>query len=284
MSQRHTELRIKTPEGITFAFALAGPITRFLAWMIDLMIISALTSVVRLTLILAGIITPDLGTAVAVFAFFALPIAYGIGTEWFLRGQTIGKRLLKLRVIDERGLKLGFNQIVLRNLLRAVDALPACYLVGGLACLINRRAQRLGDFAASTIVVRHAPRPEPDLDQLALGPFNSLRAYPHLEARLRQLVSPAEARLALGALMRRDAFDGPARVALFRELAAHFKSRVAFPPEAVEAITDEQYVRNVADVLFRARKPKADSDNAGGAGTNRGPGSSSSAGTAVAAV
>ena len=180
-----------------------------------------------------------------------------MATEWAWRGQTIGKRLLRLRVMDAQGLRLQFHQVLLRNLLRFVDMLPALYLVGGLACLFSRRAQRLGDLAANTVVVHSAKYTEPDLDQLLAGKFNSLRQYPHLEARLRQRVSPAEARLALQALVRRDELDPAARVELFAELAEHFKSIVTFPPEAVEAMPDEQYIRNVVDILFRTRTVEA---------------------------
>jgi len=101
-------------------------------------------------------------------------------------------------------------------------------------------------------VVRNPRMSEPDLEQLVGGKFNSLREYPHLAARLRQRVSPGEASLALQALMRRDEFDPPARVLLFRELVAHFQAIVDFPPEATEGIADEQYVRNLADILFRS--------------------------------
>jgi hypothetical protein len=153
--------------------------------------------------------------------------------------------------MDEGGLRLQFSQILIRNLLRFVDMLPGFYLVGGLACFFSKRSQRLGDFAANTIVVRNPKIEEPNLDQLALGKFNSLRRYPHLEARLRQRVSPDEARLALQSLLRRDEFEPSARVELFAELAAHFRALVVFPQEAVETIADEQYIRNVVDVLFR---------------------------------
>ena len=56
-----------------------------------------------------------------------------------------------------------------------------------------------------------------------------------------------------GALVRRDELDPADRVALFSELAEHFKGLVAFPPESIEAMPDEQYVRNVVDILFRTR-------------------------------
>jgi hypothetical protein len=182
-------------------------------------------------------------------------IGYSIGMEWFWQGQTLGKRLLHLRVIDENGLKLQFNQIVIRNLLRFVDMLPLFYAVGGIACSLSRRSQRLGDFAANTLVIRHLNLPEPDLDQLAFGKFNSLLSHPHLCARLRQIITPPEAHIALQALMRRDELDPTARIALFGDLAARFKSAVAFPPESIETLSDEQYVRNVTQVLFQSSKP-----------------------------
>jgi hypothetical protein len=165
----------------------------------------------------------------------------------------VGKRLFHLRVMDAQGLHLQFSQVALRNLLRFVDSLPAFYLVGGVVSLLNSRGQRLGDLVANTIVVRHLKLPEPDVDQLMAGKYNSLRDYPHLEARLRQRVSAHEAALALQALLRRDQLDAQARVDLFEHLASHFRSVVVFPPEACEGITAEQYVRNVVDVLFRPR-------------------------------
>jgi uncharacterized RDD family membrane protein YckC len=248
-----SSLRIKTPEGITFSFQLAGPVVRCLAWIIDFLVIIVISQGVNFLGRLAGIISDDFASAVATFGYFLVSIGYGVAAEWAWRGQTIGKRLVHLRVMDAQGLRLQFHQVLLRNLLRFVDMLPAFYLVGGLACYFSRRAQRLGDLAANTIVVHNTRHLEPDLDQLLAGKFNSLRQFPHLEARLRQRVSATEARLALQALIRRDELDPAARVTLFAELADHFKAAVTFPPEAVEAMPDEQYIRNVVDVLFRAR-------------------------------
>src|SRR5205823_2408687 len=205
---------------------------------------------------LLGLLGADFARAIIVLAYFVIQVGYGIVTEWFWRGQTLGKRLLRLRVMDAQGLRLQFSQIVIRNLLRFVDMLPAFYLVGGIACLASRRAQRLGDFAANTIVIRNPKIQEPDLDQLLAGKFNSLRDYPHLAARLNQRVSAGEARVGVQALIRRDELTAQARVELFGEIAAHLRSLVEFPPETTEGITDEQYVRNVVDILFRPQRPE----------------------------
>ncbi len=244
-------LHITTPEGIEFSLPLAGPLTRFLAWTIDAVCVMALFMIASKLLQPFYVWFPGFAMAILFLATFIIGIGYGITLEWFWRGQTLGKRLLRLRVMDEQGLRLKFSQVVIRNLLRFVDRLPVAYLVGGLACLYSRHAQRLGDFAASTIVVRQPKLTEPDLAQLLAGKFNSLRAHPHLAARLRQRASPGEAAIALQALVRRGDLDPAARLVLFSELAAHFRAMVEFPPADTEGISDEQYVRNVVDILYK---------------------------------
>ena len=247
-------LLVQTPEGIVFSLLLAGPVTRFLAWAVDVPGVAVLLILLVKVTGGTGLINWNLPLVLSVFPL--LMVGYGIVLEWFWRGQTLGKRLLRLRVMDAQGLRLQFSQIVIRNLLRFVDILPGFYLLGGIACLASRRAQRLGDFAANTIVVHNPKIQEPDLDQLLAGKFNSLREYPHLAARLHQRVSPGEARVALQALIRRDELTAQARVELFGEIAAHLRSLVEFPPETTEGITDEQYVRNVVDILFRPQRPE----------------------------
>ncbi len=248
---RTNTLLIRTPEGVVFSQLLAGPMSRFLAWLIDLFVVIMLASMLGVVLALLHFISLGLAEAASLLIQFVLMIGYGIYCEWSWRGQTLGKRMMRLRVVDAQGLRLQFSQVVIRNLLRVVDMLPLFYLVGGVACVVSRRAQRLGDLAANTIVIRIPKVTEPNLDQLAAGKFNSLRGYPHLEARLRQRVSAQEAALALQALVRRDLLDPPARVELFAQLAEHFRAKVQFPPEATEGLTDEQYVRNIVESLYR---------------------------------
>ena len=161
--------------------------------------------------------------------------------------------MLRLRVMDRQALRLQPSQIILRNLLRFADSLPAFYLIGGLACLINRQGQRLGDIAGSTVVVRSEEVRQPQLDRLSKGRFNSLAQYHRLAARLRGRVSARTANVALQALLRRDQFDAEARLELFAELAGYFRSLVEFPAEAAEQLSDEPYVRNVVEILFQPK-------------------------------
>ena len=251
MTAAPDKLEIRTPEGIVFSLPLAGPVSRFLAVAIDMAALTAATATLEQALGVLKIFS--FGHAVLVIAYFVLFAGYGIATEWFWRGQTLGKRLLHLRVMDARGLRLDFSQVAIRNLLRFIDALPAMYLVGGTVCFFTRHSQRLGDLAGHTIVVRDIRPAQPDLTQLMGGKFNSLLEHRHLAARLRQRVPPQVASVALDALLRREQFEPDARLELFAQLASYFRGVVEFPSDAVEQLSDEQYVRNVAEILFSRR-------------------------------
>ena len=252
---RRNSLQVRTPEGIEFSLQLAGPVTRFLAWCIDISCVSLACGLVGSLLKIFSVISRDLGVALAMLACFLVTVGFGIGCEWFWRGQTPGKRLMRLRVVDEQGLRLQFSQVAIRNLLRVVDSFPLLYLVGGVACLVSGKSQRLGDIAAGTIVVRTPELFLPGLlERLAADKFNTLAEYPHLAARLRQTVGREELSISLRALLRRDKLDSHARVQLFGELAGHFRSLVRFPHEAVDGVSDERYVRNVVEVVLNRKR------------------------------
>lgn len=250
-TMRSNVMRIQTPEGITFPLVLASPVVRCFAMLFDQVCVTIAITILVLTL---GFLGPDLHTAMITIAYFALSIGYPILAEWLWRGQTLGKRLFRLRVMDVQGLRLQFSQIAIRNLLRFVDSLPLFYVVGGITTTISRHYQRLGDLAANTVVVRMPQTIVPDVGQIMAGKFNSFRDYPHLAARLRQRISAKEASIALEALMRRDDLEPQARITLFHEIADHLKTAVEFPADTVEGLTAEQYVRNSVDILFSARK------------------------------
>jgi uncharacterized RDD family membrane protein YckC len=255
---RRNSFTIRTPEGIRFTQRLAGPITRFLAVSIDLAAILVISITLSQVLLLSAVINADVALAITTICYFVVSVGYSILLESLWRGQTIGKRVLKIRVVDAEGLRLRPPQIVIRNLLRFIDMLPACYAVGGIVCLISQKYQRIGDFAANTVVIYAAPAPIPDIELLFSGAYNSLRKHVHLAAQLRKSITPDEARLALEAVMRRDQLEPAHRLELFRQLAEHLRTVVAFPEESVEGLTDEQYVRNIVDLIFRPTAETAD--------------------------
>lgn len=99
---------------------------------------------------------PQLPVLMAGFhvAFF---YAYFVLCEWLV-GQTLGKRLLGIRVRGQDGRRPTLRAVVLRNFLRPPLLLPAAYVVGSIVLLVTPRRQRVGDLLAGTVVVEVPPR------------------------------------------------------------------------------------------------------------------------------
>jgi uncharacterized RDD family membrane protein YckC len=97
--------------------------------------------------------------------FIVLTFAYFFVTE-LVWAQTIGKRVMKLRVVRQDGGKLGAGPAAVRNIVRFVDAFPALYIVGAITLFtIGDKRYRLGDLAAKTAVVADDTPPPPPPDQ-----------------------------------------------------------------------------------------------------------------------
>jgi uncharacterized RDD family membrane protein YckC len=248
---RTQTVRVHTPEGVAFSYRIASPVLRGGALVIDKGVIIAAYSFLAIGIRFLGIVSADVMGLVMTLAFFLLAEGYHIACEWLWGGQSVGKRLLRLRVVDRGGLRLSFYQVAVRNLLRFIDALPVLYLVGGCAAFLSANGQRLGDLVAGTLVIWQPPETLPEVEILAGEKYNSLREHGPVVARLRQAVAPAEARLAWLAVARRNGFEAEVRVRLFSDIAAHFRQVARAPDGLLDGVADEQFVRNVVDVLFR---------------------------------
>lgn len=146
-----TTLRLVSPENIAFEFRLAGPAQRFVAFVIDVLVIVAVGIALLVPFMLAGVIG-QLFLGFYLVALFFLWWGYGAAMETFNNGQTLGKLALGLRTVSQTGLSINISQAILRNLLRAIDVAPPFY-PGIVAMACTRRLQRLGDLAAGTVVV-----------------------------------------------------------------------------------------------------------------------------------
>ena len=144
-------IEFETPENVRIRYPLAGPGTRFLAWLLDWLISIVLTIVIAIVLVvLAGVsgtlesqlrdLQPDqleaqgpqfaqyfLGIMLIVFTFGSF--WYFFLSEWLMRGQTIGKRVLGLRVVKADGFSLDSTGLLLRNIFRFVDHAPPLWVI-----------------------------------------------------------------------------------------------------------------------------------------------------------
>jgi uncharacterized RDD family membrane protein YckC len=251
MNERN-ECLVKTPEGVVFRLYPAGLPSRLLACVIDVLMIAAISSVFSaLTGLGFLVLGPVFVIAGQVITSFLLTFLYWISLEWLWNGRTVGKKLLRLRVVDSGGLKLLPRQVIVRNLLRSVDFLPLSYLLGASCAFLDPRSRRLGDIAAGTMVIREIVPGRPDLSSVLPEKYNSLRDFPLEGARLRDAVSAEESRLLLDALIRRDSLSPDARCDIYADLATLIHGKVQFPQEAIEGVPDENFLRNVVDILYK---------------------------------
>jgi uncharacterized RDD family membrane protein YckC len=242
-------LVINLPEGIALSMPIADPISRGLALILDAFIKGmACATFYILMVLLSGW---DVNIAVCSIGVFVVLVFYQIIFETLWQGQTPGKRMLKLRVVDANGLRLTFSQIVVRNLLRIINLLPFGYIVGGSCALFSAKGQRLGDIAAGTTVISQRVVHMPDLELLKPEKYNSLRDYAYISARLRQLTAPEEALLIANAILRRNELDPAARLKVFKALRDYFETKANYPEELTHGMSDEQYLRNIADICFQ---------------------------------
>lgn len=172
-SGNHVEF--ETPENVKIEYAHAGLGTRFLAWLVDTIILWVLSIVVFVGAIVLGILTADfteffdemmqdaatdpenfgppmimmylLGIAMLVSGLSSF--VYFSASELLMRGQTVGKRMMDLRVAKRDGFALDAMGVLIRNLFRVVDNLPVLWIVP----VLSPRGQRLGDIIGGTIVI-----------------------------------------------------------------------------------------------------------------------------------
>jgi uncharacterized RDD family membrane protein YckC len=175
-------LVIETPERVPLHFALASIGNRFIACAIDHTIqILALIVLVIVFSIISDV--SDFGNqfssmpkwvrALLVIIAFVVWDGYFVLFEWLWRGQTPGKRWLKLRVIREDGRPISFFEAMVRNLLRLVDIQPVVfYSVGLVSVFATDRDQRVGDLVAGTVVVRERQAEAPAFTEVFASPIS----------------------------------------------------------------------------------------------------------------
>jgi uncharacterized RDD family membrane protein YckC len=261
------QLNIDTPELVSIELPLAGIGSRFIAILIDTLI---LILAFILLIALSAFILPALGTLGEKAAAWGIGIVIIIGFlafggyfalfEAFNNGRTPGKHVAKIRVIHQSGRGITFVEALGRNLVRFVDYLPGFLFVGfygvGIAAMfMSRRSQRLGDMVAGTLVVREREVDAPmwnestsrTLTAAALS-ANSPIPPPHLRVLLPApslaRLAPSDLEVLEGFFSRRLDMDLATRGALAGRIASALcaKSGLTIPPE----ISVETFLEAVA--------------------------------------
>ena len=144
-----TSYRVEIPGGIELEAQVVGPVPRFLAFFIDIIIRGVLIFLAAIASLTFG----ELGFGFWFIFWFLIEWFYPVLFEVFRRGQTPGKKALGISVVNDDLTPVSFGTSLVRNLIRTADFLPFCYLFGLVTMVSNSRFQRLGDLAAGTLVI-----------------------------------------------------------------------------------------------------------------------------------
>lgn len=266
---------LETPESVSVGLPVAGVGSRFVAALLDVLILLAVLIAFGIVIAVStailgagtigGYIALALGTLVTSVVFFGYFVFFEIA--W--NGQTPGKRATGLRVIMASGYPVTPFAVLVRNVLRLVDALPGFYAlgfytVGIVTMLVDKRSRRLGDLAAGTMVIKEGregglsslsapsiPVGTPlgrglwgDESNESVGTANTARQLAGAEV---SLLTREDEALIRGFLARRGALEGARRAALAGQIAAVVHGHIGGdPPYAPEAYLEQALAARVA--------------------------------------
>lgn len=207
--------------GVDLTLAIAGPGTRSYAFVIDwhirLLLACAWLLVAAVAQVKITWRTHDglLSVLPAAIIYFL----YHPVVEVMMRGHTPGKRMAGVRILGRDGGQPSTTALLLRNVFRLIDSLPATYLVGLTTCFLTRQRIRLGDMAAGTLLVLDNAAAEASLLRIERLAANSKLSLDALELvdqvleRWESLESANRAQIARALLSRLDPKESAANLA-----------------------------------------------------------------------
>jgi uncharacterized RDD family membrane protein YckC len=143
---------VVTPEAVVLDLPIASAGLRVIARAIDLVI-----SVFGAFVIVLGLLLLDNGTVSIIgssLLLVAILLGYPVLMEAFWGGRTLGKAIMKLRVVRDDGAPIRLTQATARGALGLVDVWATLGFLGLVSMVVSKRSQRLGDLVAGTMVLR----------------------------------------------------------------------------------------------------------------------------------
>jgi len=143
-------IEVTTTQNVVIQYEFAGVGYRIGAFLIDIIVIFAATSIL-ISLLAEVIPYTEYLISAPLFLFYFLV------SEILLDGQSIGKKAMDLKVIKTNGKQPALGDYIIRWLFSFIDF----YLTIGIMAIFmiktTRQSQRLGDLVAGTTVIRMKP-------------------------------------------------------------------------------------------------------------------------------
>jgi len=205
-------LRVDSITGVPIELPIAGPGGRSFAFIIDwhIRVLIAAAWAIPVTLLInnmaaGGTPVPGWLEMLAWLPPTLIYLLYHPVLEILMGGRTPGKRIAGVRIVTAEGSVPSAGALLVRNLFRFIDGLPAFYVVGLAFAVMTARHQRIGDLAAGTLLVYDDSSKAESLDHLP-------------RAGIASGISTADAEVVQDLLERWDTLDPAQRVELARRL------------------------------------------------------------------
>ncbi len=151
------EISINTTQNVNINFTVANIGQRFAAYTADLIMKITYILTINWAIISRlglGDFTMDNWSVMSVYIIFYLPVTfYSLVQESLMEGQTIGKKLLSIKVVKIDGYQATFMDYLIRWVFRLIDIVGSMCAAGTIAMIVSKIHQRLGDIAAGTAVI-----------------------------------------------------------------------------------------------------------------------------------
>ncbi|MDX1627762.1 MAG: RDD family protein, partial [Fulvivirga sp.] len=142
-------VNIRTAQNVGIQYELAGLGNRIAAFVIDAVILFF-----YLIVVMWMISQIQLNSIWILFGFYLPVLFYHLICEVFFNGQSIGKKQMKIKVVQLDGSSPTFGAYILRWILRLVDISTFSGAIAVVTISMSKHGQRLGDMAAGTTVVK----------------------------------------------------------------------------------------------------------------------------------
>ena len=226
------QVSVQSATGVDLTLSIAGPGNRSYAFVIDWHLRLLLAGA---WLLLAGFVLKlnlNLKSQDALLSLLPAAIIYFLYhpiLEVAMRGRTPGKRMAGLRIVHRSGGAPGTAALLIRNVFRLIDSLPAFYVVGLVSCFFTVNRVRIGDMAAGTLLV---------LDDAA-----AVKSLARMEALAAASSLPLDALELVDQILERwPSLESPNRMQIARSLLAR-----------VEPGCDAAQLSNLGDAALHAR-------------------------------
>jgi len=164
-------VQINTSQHVAIDYPVAGLGERVAAYLIDLAIFVALYLVVVFGGI-AGSFSSlgEKAIIVAIIIYLACYAFYDLVCEVLFNGQSVGKKLMKIKVVSIDGSQASTGQYFIRWIFRIIDFTLSANLLGFLCVAVSEKKQRIGDVVAGTTVIKTQPATK--IEHIAFHPTN----------------------------------------------------------------------------------------------------------------